>query len=173
MPPLNKIGTKELIELLNRCWMTHDGMWFYHCLQEFGIEKANKLNKAAIRSLAPIEMNRLKKALGIERERFQSFQEVKDFFILTSKLVIPDFMNAIMSFPEENVLHWEFKPKSCFAYKGMVRIGAIDQYECGVIYRLECWFESLGVRYDVRPKIKRCLMLNGEKCCGDFKFNFC
>jgi hypothetical protein len=44
MPPLNKIRTEELVDLLNRCWMTHDGMWFYHCLQEFGIEKANKLS---------------------------------------------------------------------------------------------------------------------------------
>ena len=80
MSPLNKIRTEELVDLLNRCWMTHDGMWFYHCLQEFGIEKANKLNKAAIKSLAPIEMKRMKKALGIAKEQFQTFQEVKNFF---------------------------------------------------------------------------------------------
>ena len=172
MPPLNKIRTEELVDLLNRCWMTHDGMWFYHSLQEFGIEKANKLNKAAIKSLAPIEMKRMKKALGIAKEQFQTFQEVKNFFILASELVIPDFMNAAMSFPEENILHWEFKPKKCFAYKGVVRIGAIDQYECGVIYRIECWFESLGIKYCVSPKIKKCLMLAGEKCRGDFRFNF-
>jgi len=42
-------GRGELTDLLNRCWMTHDGMWFYHCFQEFGIEKANYLNKAAIK----------------------------------------------------------------------------------------------------------------------------
>jgi hypothetical protein len=54
----------------------------------------------------------------------------------------------------------------------MMRIGAIDQYECGVIHRIECWFESLGIKYSVSPKIKKCLMLTGEKCCGDFRFNF-
>jgi hypothetical protein len=154
MPPSNKIETEEIVDLLNRCWMTHDGMWFYHCFREFGIEKANKLNKAAIKSLAPVEMKRIKKALGIEKEPFQTFEEVKSFFISAAELVIPDFMNAGMSFPEKNILHWEFKAKSCFAYKGMVRIGAIDQYECGVIYRLECWFDSLGIKYSVSPQIK-------------------
>jgi len=29
--PLEK---KELKELLNKNWMTHDAMWFYNCLQE-------------------------------------------------------------------------------------------------------------------------------------------
>jgi len=172
MSPFDKIKREELVDLLNRCWMTHDGMWFYHCLQEFGIEKANKLNKSAIRSLAPIEMKRMKKALGIEKEQFQTFEEVKNFFTSASELVIPDFMNAAMSFPGENILHWEFKPKSCFAYKGIVRIGAIDQYECGVIYRIECWFDSLGIKYTVSPKIKGCLMLAGDNCRGDFRFYF-
>jgi hypothetical protein len=172
MPPSNKIEKEDTVDLLNRCWMTHDGMWFYHCFREFGIEKANKLNKAAIKSLAPVEMKRIKKALGIEKEPFQTFEEVKSFFISAAELVIPDFMNAGMSFPEKNILHWEFKPKNCFAYKGMMRINAIDQYECGVIYRLECWFDSLGIKYSVSPQINRCLMLTGDNCCGDFKFNF-
>ncbi|MBW1847517.1 MAG: hypothetical protein JRJ27_10315, partial [Deltaproteobacteria bacterium] len=56
---MNDAEKKELIELLNKNWMTHDGMWFYHCLQEMGIEKANKLNKLAISALAPIEIKRL------------------------------------------------------------------------------------------------------------------
>ena len=55
-----ELDREELIDLLNRCWMSHDGMWFYHCLQEFGIEKANNLNKSAIQSLAPLEIERIK-----------------------------------------------------------------------------------------------------------------
>jgi len=169
MEPLEK---KELIELLNKCWMTHDAMWFYHCLQEFGILKANKMNKAAIRSLAPIEVSRIKKFLGIEKEHIETFEEFKNFFAGASELCIPDFMNATMSFSNENVLHWEFKPKNCFAYKGMENIGVIYEYECGVIYRVECWIESLEIRYDVNPKIKRCLMLDNPNCSGDFTLYF-
>ncbi len=163
---------KELVELLNKCWMTHDAMWFFCCLQEFGIQKANKMNKTAIRSLAPMETSRIKKFLGIEKEHIQSFEEFKNFFAGASELCIPDFMNVTMSFPKENVLHWEFKPKNCFAYKGMQSIGVIDGYECGVIYRVECWIESLKIGYEVRPKIKTCLMLDTPNCSGDFSLYF-
>ncbi len=161
---------KELIELLNKCWMTHDAMWFHQCLQEFGIEKANKMNKGAIRSLAPIEVGRIKSFLGIDKKNIETFEEFKEFFEGASELCIPAFMNATMSFPSENVLHWEFKPKNCFAYKGMRNIGVIDEYECGVIYRVECWIESLGIKYDVNPRIQSCLMVDGSQCSGHFKF---
>jgi len=34
MNSIPEFSKKELIDLLNRCWMTHDGVWFYHCFQE-------------------------------------------------------------------------------------------------------------------------------------------
>ena len=169
MEPLEK---SELISLLNKCWMTHDGMWFYHCLQEFGIEKTNAINKAAIRSLAPIEVNRIRRFLGLKNEHIETFEEFKVFFAGASELCIPDFMNATMSFPGENILHWEFKPEGCFAYKGMQRIGVIDDYECGVIYRIECWIKSMGIKFDVNPKITKCLMRANARCSGDFILYF-
>ena len=47
---------KEVIrDLLGKGWLTHDGMWFYHCLQECGIEKTNKINRAAVEALAAVE----------------------------------------------------------------------------------------------------------------------
>jgi len=164
---MNPLDKKTILELLNKCWMTHDGMWFYHCLKEFGIQKANQMNKAAIRSLAPIEVKRIRKVLGLTHEQIETFEELKQFFTGASELFIPDFMNATMSFPDENVLHWEFEPNKCFAYKGMHNIGVIDEYECGVIYRIECWLQSLGIKYSSNPQIKECLMLINGNCSGD------
>ena len=150
--------------------MTHDGMWFYYCLQECGIEKTNKINKAAIRSLAPIEMKRIKKALGIED--VQTFKELQDFFEGTLETIKGDFMNFTYSFPAENVLHWEFEAQKCFAYEGIKNIGVIDQYQCGVIYRIECWFDSLGIKYSVTPHVEGCLMHTNGSCAGDFRVYF-
>ena len=171
MNPPSELGRKEIIDLLNRCWMTHDGMWFYHCFQEFGIKKANHLNKAAIKSLAPIEVERIKKTLGMEK-KIENFQELRNFFEKAFPLVIPPFMKASMSFQRKNVLHWAFEPNKCFAFKGIKRIGAIDQYECGVIYRLACWFDSLGLKYSLSTSVERCLMVTGGTCSGDFEFIF-
>ena len=67
MSVLSKIEKREIRDLLGKGWLTHDGMWFYHTYRELGIEKANTLNKAAIRSLAPIEVKRTMKILGIDK----------------------------------------------------------------------------------------------------------
>jgi len=164
-----KLNLKEIMELLHKGWMSHDAMWFYHCLKEFGIEKANQLNKAAIKSLAPLEMKRIKKALGLEK--IETFTEVQQVLSGAGELLVADFMKAIMSFPEKNILHWEFAPQECFAYKGMKGLGVIDKYECGVIYRIECWIDSLGIKYRVRPPISGCLMLATGNCSGDFQLD--
>ena len=55
---MQPVENDELKELLVKGWMTHDAMWFYHSLQEFGIEKTNKINKAAIRDMSAIEIKR-------------------------------------------------------------------------------------------------------------------
>jgi hypothetical protein len=169
---MNSTEKKNLIELLNKNWMTHDGMWFYHCLQEFGIEKTNKLNKAAISTLAPIEIKRLKKFLGVEKESIKTFDTFQRFFKSAKELFIPDFMNAVLSFPEKNRMHWEFMPNNCFAYKGMVAANVIEHYDCGVIFRIECWIRSLGIEYTLNPKISKCLMLKDGNCSGEILLDF-
>ena len=169
---MNASEKKELIELLNKNWMTHDGMWFFHCLQEFGIEKANELNKSAISSLAPIETKRLIKFLHMENVSINTFNAFQRFFKSANDLLIPDFMNVTLSFPETNIMHWQFKPENCFAYKGMVSAGVVDQYLCGVIYRIECWITSLGINYKVQPQISKCLMIADGNCSGDFILEF-
>ena len=169
---MKDLESTELIELLNKCWMTHDGMWFFHCFQEFGIEKVNKLNRSAIKSLAPIEVKRIKKAVGMEDAAVKTFEEFRMFFSGAMRLCMPDFMNISMSFPNENTIHWEFEPGKCFAYLGMQRIGAIEEYNCGVIYRVESWIESLCIKYSTQPSTQKCLMLDGGECVGDITLIF-
>ncbi|MDD5533778.1 MAG: DUF6125 family protein [Syntrophales bacterium] len=79
----------EIVDLLQRCWMTHDGMWFFHCFREFGIEKANRINKEAIKSLAPMEIGRIREALGFGREKPGNFRELKDFVTAAAELFFP------------------------------------------------------------------------------------
>ncbi len=67
MGVLDGIQKTEIRDLPGKGWLTHDGMWFYHTYQEFGIERTNALNKAAIKSLAPIEIERVKRVLGLNK----------------------------------------------------------------------------------------------------------
>jgi len=86
-------------------------------------------------------------------------------------LLIADFMNARMTFPEKNVFHWEFVPQQCFAYKGMQNIGVIEDYECGVVYRVACWIDSLGIKYTIDPPVGKCMMHAKGTCAGNFLLN--
>ena len=174
MSVLNKIGKREIRDLLGKGWLTHDGMWFYHTYQEFGVEKANKLNKAAIRSLAPIEIKRVQKALGIGGGKIGTFEELKDFMLEALEAILPNSVFEKFRFraSSKNLLHWEWESGECFAYKGMKQIGIIDGYRCGVMYRIECWLEALGIKYSIDPKIDKCMMHEKGACLGDIRVIF-
>jgi Family of unknown function (DUF6125) len=174
MSVLNKIVKTEIRDLLGKGWLTHDGMWFYHTYQELGIEKANKLNIAAIRSLAPIEIKRVKKALGIGGEKIETFEELKDFMLEALEVILPNSVFEKFRFraSSKDLLHWEWESGECFAYKGMKQIGIIDEYRCGVMYRIECWLEALGIEYSIDPKIDKCIMHQKGACKGDIRVTF-
>jgi len=159
---------EEIKDLILKCWMTHDGMWFARCMEKHGIHSANEINKAAIKSLASIEIQRVRNALGIEK--IQEFEELRQLVAGAFDLLTGSFMGFNYSFPEKNILRWEMT--KCFAYKGMTRLGAIDRYECGVIYRVASWFDALGLRYTLTPSVRGCLMHTHGFCGGEFHFSF-
>lgn len=164
------LDKRELKELIIKCWMTHDGSWFYSCLKEFGVEKANKLNKAAIKLLSNVEMQRIKKALGKAHEKIKTFEQLKEFIDDAFSVIKGDFMNFNYTFPSKNRLHWEMT--RCFAHEGMEKMGVSDQYQCGLLYRVGCWLDAIGTNYKIDPSIDTCLLNSREKCSGDIIFYF-
>ncbi|MBY9020114.1 MAG: hypothetical protein KGD67_03580 [Candidatus Lokiarchaeota archaeon] len=169
MTLFDQLNKHQLKELLVKCWMTHDGSWFYNCVKEFGIETANRLNKASIKSLSPIEMQRIKAALGLGEIKIESFEQLRDFIDNGFSILKGDFMKFNYTFPEKNVMHWEME--KCFAYDGMLRIGVKEKYECGLIYRVCCWLDVIGVKYTLEPKINECLLHSQNNCVGELRFN--
>ena len=156
----------ELKELLNKCWMTHDGMWFRHCLQECGIETTNKINKAAIYDAARIEGMRLARALGVDR--IETFTDLHEFIRQANAIVKADFMKIECSSPEPNILRWDVQ--QCFAYEGITRLGVIDQYQCGIFERVKGWLDALDIEYSVTPEAHGCMMHDAGRCYRAFYF---
>ncbi|MEJ2716865.1 MAG: DUF6125 family protein [Deltaproteobacteria bacterium] len=156
----------ELKELLSKCWLTHDGMWFYHCMQECGIEKVNKVNSAAARSVGLVEVKRIQKALGVGE--IETFDQLKEFLEGFWDVLIADFVQFRRTFPAHNRLHIEMD--DCFAYNGIQRMGAIDRYDCGIFARTAAWFDGLGIAYSVTPEIKGCMYHTEGRCFRDFTF---
>jgi Family of unknown function (DUF6125) len=162
------LGQKELKELLNKGWMTHDAMWFYNCLQECGIEKTNKINRAAVKGMAAVEMKRMKKALGVVE--ITNFDDLARFFETCMAIVSGDFMKYRFTYPGGNVIRSEWI--SCFAYEGIKALGVIDRYECGIMDRIEGWWDALALKWEVQPKVTGCMMHTDGVCYREYKFFF-
>ncbi len=166
---IDQMSKHELKELIGKCWITHDGMWFAHTLLERGIESANRINKAAIRALAPIEIKRFQKALNVTNDQLKSFDRFQDFFLNVSDLLIPDFMNVEFSFQGPNTISWGFNERGCFAYNGVKMFNVEDQYECGPLFRIKCWLDVLGIEYEMEPNVSLCIMKQAGECSGRFQ----
>ena len=171
---IDRISKNDIRDLLGKGWLTHDGMWFYHTYRALGMETANELNKAAIKSLAPIEIKRVKKIIGLSEEDSLNFNDLEAFMKGALEITLPSsvFTKLQFSSPRQNTLHWEWEKGECFAYKGMQMMGIIDEYRCGVMYRIECWLEAMGIEFSMNPKVDKCMMHEQGTCTGDISIPF-
>ena len=163
---MRALDRNELKEILIKNWMTHDAMWFYHCLQECGIEKTNRINKAAVRAMGTIEIKRIQKAVGIEK--VATLEDFRSLVGAAWEIVKADFMKATFSLPGNNILRGDFE--RCFAYEGVKQIGVIEQYQCGIFERIYGWFDGVGMKYSVAPQMEGCMMHTDGKCFREITF---
>ena len=167
---LASISVEDVRELLSKGWMTHDAMWFAHSTVEVGIQKTNEINRSAVRSMALVEVKRIKKLLGVER--VTTPEELEAFVRSASALIKPRFMKYQLCFPEPGVLQWRWEQGQCFAYQGIQNLGLLDEYRCGIFVRVEAWLEGLGIPYEMHPDDQRCSMQHGGRCTRDFRVSF-
>lgn len=168
--PVAGLDPAELRDLLARGWLTHDGMWFDEAARALGVEAANDLNRAAIRAMVPFEVSRLCRALRVDPTTLGSAAAVARFVGAGIRLVTPESVSSHLRVDaRDDALHWEWDDGECFAYRGMQRYGWLEGYRCGVIYRIECWLEALGVRPRGLPVVEQCVMHSSGRCAGDLR----
>ncbi len=174
MKNLEDITRDDLRELLGKGWLTHDGMWFYTVNSQFGAEVASRLNKLAIKAMTPFEVQRLLRILDLQPGEIKDAIAVRNFLAAAMSLILPDSVTDTlnMEVAAGNTLLYHWKKDDCFAYKGMSRIGVIDQYECGVMYRIECWLHELGLQFRAQPELTKCQMREKGYCQGEYELFF-
>jgi len=169
--PPEGVSREQLRDLLAKGWLTHDGMWFDQTARAFGLEQANRLNRAAIRAMAPIEVSRLSEALGVSPADLSDAGRWRASWRRGGPGHPASVAGHLRVWAAGRRLHWEWDLGECFAYKGMQRFGYLAGYECGVIYRIECWLDALGVRPLAEPAVGPCLMHLGVGCAGSLELS--
>ena len=146
MDLMEKLDKREIREFFSKNWMTHDAMWFGSVMQELGAEKANEINKGAVKAMSGVEIKRILKLMGKPKNAvITTFEELKEIIDTTYKLIQPEFMKLYYGFPDKNVFRGGFH--ECFAHDG-----------------------GLGVKYDMIPEFNGCLMHQNGKCEIEFRF---
>jgi len=170
MDLMKKLDRYDVKEVFSKNWLTHDAMWYGSCMQELGPEKANQLNKTAVRLMAAIEIKRIMKLMNKPKGvTINNFHELAEIIETAFRLIQTSFLTFNFSFPEKNLLRGQFN--ECFAHDGVKKFGMIDHYECGAFERVKGWLTSLGVSYIMIPEFKGCLMYQNGKCEVDFRFD--
>lgn len=161
------IGSNELKQFLTRGWMTHDGMWFMNGCKEIGVEQTNRLNLAAIRSMAPIEVARLKKLL--EMPEVTHFSQIQAFCEGAMAVIVGDFMDLEWSWqPETRTV--SIRMNRCFAHDGVKRLGVIAQYSCGIYERIIAWLDVLEIEHELVPSTPECILFTQGECLRTIHF---
>ncbi len=172
--PLGRLTKEAIRDLLGKGWLTHDGMWFIKAAAEVGVDGANELNRAAIHGMSEIEVRRLLEALDVDPAGLTSSGDVCRFLTDGLAVLLPDSVASRirLSAPDDATVRVGWEDGECFAYKGMRRAGLLDGYECGVVYRIECWLKALGIRHEVDPAVGRCQMRVDSSCRSDIHVVF-
>lgn len=159
----------ELKQLLVRCWMTHDAMWFGEAVRTVGIEGANRMNRSAVRGMAEVEAKRLLRLLG--RDGVHDLDGLRTFIEAAREALLGDFMDFRWEWSaEEGSLTVE--AGRCFALEGVTAMGVADRYECGIYERIYGWLDALGVACTVEPDALLCTMHHQGTCRRTLQFTF-
>lgn len=170
MDLMESLDKYEVRELFSKNWLTHDAMWYGSSMGELGPEKANKLNKLAVRLMAGVEISRIMKLMGKPKGLVVTrFEELKEVIDTAFQLVQADFMSFDFSFPEKNLLRGGFT--QCFAHDGVKKFGMLESYDCGIVERIKGWLDAMGVPFEMVPDFTGCLIHQKGICEVEFRFS--
>jgi len=155
-------------DLLIKGWMSHDARWFMAVAEHFGIEAASRLNQIVARELGRVEMKRFMKALTLSQPK--DLEEYLTF----NKAAFALYGSGLAEYDIKALDHqsYEIHLKRCFAYENIVRAGIKDQYECGILARIQGWIDAQGLEHELAPPLGKCMMVSGKECRYTITLNF-
>ena len=148
-------------DLLRRCWYWHDARWFAAVAAQFGMEAANRINRANVLALGQVEMRRLMKATSVERvetiaDALRLYDAARDLF------VPPSFMEADVEAASDD--GYDVAMRRCYVHENIVRADIESTYECAVFDRLQGWHDAWGLPLAQPVPRRKCALAAGREC---------
>lgn len=153
-------GAAEPIDLVRRCWYSHDGHWFQGVAAELGVEAANRLNRRALRAQGASEARRIRKALAIAEPG--GLDEFLRLFRSLASLLVPPPTEVRLE--ARGARAYEIEVARCFVYETVARAGSLETYRCAVFDRIAGWHDGAGLPLAEDPPGLRCAKATGGEC---------
>jgi hypothetical protein len=67
---------------------------------------------------------------------------------------------------------YEMRLRRCFASENIVRAGIKDQYECGILARIQGWIDAQEIEHALDPPLGKCMMVSGKECSYTIRLKF-
>lgn len=147
-------------DLIRKTWYSHDARWYAAVAMEFGIEAANRLNRAAVKPVGAIEAHRLATAIGGKRP--ENLAEFIDFLQAGRSVYVPDSL-IDMKLRQIDEQSYEVSVGECYVEANITKAGMAGAYECAVLDRVEGWHEAMGRPIET-PTPTTCLKAKGLPC---------
>jgi hypothetical protein len=165
---LSNLSFDSQKDLLIKGWMSHDTRWYMAVAEHFGIEAANRLNQMVARELGRVEMKRFMKALNLSPSR--NMEE----YLNLKKATLSMFGRDLVDYEIKILDHqsYEMHLKRCFAHENIVKAGIKDQYECGILSRLQGWIDAQGLEHELTPALGKCMKVLGKECSYNIVIRF-
>src|SRR3990172_4003650 len=156
---LRALSPSEREALLIRCWMSHAARWFMAVAKEYGMQVANRLNQIAAHEIGTVKARRIARALRLPPvTTLDDYLLAQEFFI---SLLGPDLLDYRVTKVDDRAYQVHVRR---FAHENAARAGIPDDYECGIFARVTGWLDALGLNYELRPSLGRCLKAQGREC---------
>jgi hypothetical protein len=156
----NSLSFEMEKDLLIKGWMSHDARWFMAVAERFGIDTANRLNQFVCREIGRVEMKRYMKTLELNQP-----DDLEEYLAYT-KAAFALYGSGLAEYEIKTLdrQSYEIHLKRCFAYENIVRAGIKDQYECGILARIQGWIDAQGLEHELTPALGKCMMVSGKEC---------
>jgi hypothetical protein len=165
---LNHLSFELQKDLLIKGWMSHDARWFMAVAEYFGMEHANRLNQMVTRELGRVEMKRLMGALNLSPSKDM------DGYLNLMKTAFSLYGHGLAEYEIKILDHQSYQMhlKRCFAHENIVKAGIKDQYECGILSRLQGWIDAQGLEHELTPPLAKCVKVLGKECRYEITLKF-
>ena len=157
---IDRLSVEKEKDLLIKGWMSHDARWFMAVAEHFGIDAANRLNQMVARELGRVEFKRFMKALNLSSPK--NMDEYVDLKNAAISMYGPDLIEYEIKIIDHQ--SYEMHLIRCFAYENIVKAGIKDEYECGILSRIQGWIDAVGLEHQLSPPLSKCMKVLGKEC---------